>query len=438
MLSVTVYTCMAIGFILLIANILVFYAVLKKKQYSTVDHLVGAICIHGQLYYVLASLVALAIYYLPKKLNNSRAFLDYFQDWVACYFGLSFTTLLTMFYVDRYLATARPLFYKMKVRNRFGRIAIAISVCAALLLASLLVIVQFFSSHLVRARHSFFVCLNTFTFVCFIGMLLSYTLICRSLLYFAGRQMYIFGNSETRASSTVTTTTTQTTRTRGTVKNTNAVDYSMKSDVVNTNPKIVLEISKSAVSAAGGRVHRTQYQQQKQHKSKSIKMKKLSLPAFSANSTTATTATSSVSFNTSKRLSTVRSARFSCPDSMVSEKGPPDLPLWLIAMLSKEIETLDRQKQPDTLTHSSVNKMLPMQNFPMRRRAAIYNPSKGRGRERGYTITNVVSNLISSSRRQEFDKELRLSQVRNLVKILTTSLLLYLMFWSPFIVSVFD
>ena len=191
MLSVTVYTCMAIGFILLIANILVFYAVLKKKQYSTVDHLVGAICIHGQLYYVLASLVALAIYYLPKKLNNSRAFLDYFQDWVACYFGLSFTTLLTMFYVDRYLATARPLFYKMKVRNRFGRIAIAISVCAALLLASLLVIVQFFSSHLVRARHSFFVCLNTFTFVCFIGMLLSYTLICRSLLYFAGRQMYI-------------------------------------------------------------------------------------------------------------------------------------------------------------------------------------------------------------------------------------------------------
>ena len=122
----------------------------------------------------------------------------------------------------------------------------------------------------------------------------------------------------------------------------------------------------------------------------------------------------------------------------MSEKGPPDLPLWLIAMLSKEIETLDRQKQPDSLTHSSVNKMLPMQNFPMRRRAAIYNPSKGRGRERGYTIVNVVSNLISSSRRQEFDKELRLSQVRNLVKILTTSLLLYLMFWSPFIVSVID
>ena len=430
---------MAIGFILLIANSLVFYAVLKKKRYSTVDYLVGAISIHGQFYYVLTSLVALTIHFLPKEPNNSTAFLEYFQDWIACYFGLSFTILLTMFYVDRYLATSRPLFYKMKVRNRFGRIAIGISVCAALLLASLLVIVQFYASshHHDRARHSYLVCLNTFTMICFVGMLLCYVLICRSLLYFAGRQMYIFGNSEiTAPASTTGTDTVQNKYFSDTLNNNNR---SVEPPLTAANPTILLERSKSAVTtAAAGRFHQTQ--QQKQHrnqhiKSKSIKMKKLSLPAFSVNSTTTTTAPSSVSFNNSIRLSTVRSARFSCPDSMASEKGPPDLPLWLIAMLSKEMESRDIQNQTDTL--SNVNKMLPMQSFPMRRRAAIYNPSKGR-RERGYTIVNVVSNLISSSRRPEFDKELRLSQVRNLVKILTTTLLLYLLFWSPFIVSVIN
>ena len=409
--SITIYICLAIGLFLFIANLLVFYAVLKKKRYSTVDYLIGALCAHGQFYYALTSVVVLAIAFSPKH-DKSSVILEYFQDWIACYFGVAFTILQTMLFVDRYLATSRPLFFKMKIRNRFAHIVIGISVCAAVLLASSLVIAQHHLNYL-RTRYLFFVCLSAFALVCFVIMLLCYIAICRALLFFAGRQMYIFGSFE--RTTTKTKTAEENTHDGVTLNNV------LETHVANTT----LKKSKSVVVASvTSPPHQSQQpkQQQRQHRIKPSK--KFSLPAISTNSLTG---------SNTRVLYAVRSGRVSCPDKMVSERGPPDLPLWLIATLSMEIESCDRLKQAEAL---NAIKMLPLQRFPARHRAATYNPSGGERRERrdrGYTIVNVVLNLIQS-RRNEFDKELRLSQARNLVQILTTTILMYL-FWSPFVVS---
>ena len=426
--TITMYICLSIGSVLFLGNLLVFYAVVTKKQHSTVDYLIGAMCLHGQLYYILTSVVILASIF---AIGNHATALTCFRDWLACYFGFAFVMLSAMFFADRYLATSRPLFFKIKVTNQFAHLGIVFNIFVSLLLSSL-VVAQHYWRVFANAYYSFFICLNALVMSCFIVMLFCYVAICKALLYFAGRQMYIFNV----AGNTHRTSTDSHIATTLSLENPH---INTSSSSLDTTPSSTLERPRNTVETLSSlSTHHFQAklktlqllkisslkETERQRPVDRKPVKKFSLPATSSANRIMRTASCGV-----------RSDRFSCPNNLISADGPPDLPLWLIATLSEDILSQNKGKKTCGIIGAK-------QRFPLERRSAMYNPStSGDGRrvgrrERGYTILNVVSDLIAS-RRNESDKELRLSHARNLVQILTTTLALYL-FWCPFIVSLID
>ena len=189
MISLTTYICLVAGLLLCAANAFVFYAALKKRRPLTVDILVGALCLHSIVYYM-----AYGILLIVQELTNSSQLTLNAGKCIECYFAFSFPIILSVFFIDRYLATSHPLYYKMRVVNRHSYIVLFIGVIISVSLTVFTMVRKRLSMGSVTVHFSHFLCVFIVTVASFVAMVICYISICRALLYFAGRQMYIFGN----------------------------------------------------------------------------------------------------------------------------------------------------------------------------------------------------------------------------------------------------